>query len=162
MLSSRIVMSCTHPLPRSELRVRPKTGHIGVSARFRRNESSFGDEKCARNASALRVVFHSEVPMSVRGVRSKSGQRCENDTVLQLDVANLDGLEQFGFHFRRHCGWVAAAKEGVRDILECCLGESVTMGNNPREPFIHRRAPINSQVNSAQLHESESRRERHR
>ncbi len=65
-----------------------------------RDEGRLGDEEGARDRGTLRVVCHAEVGVNVHVVRAYAGERCEDETVAQRHITNLDGLEKSRYGFR--------------------------------------------------------------
>ena len=88
------VRGLTHLLPRRDLRVVPDAGDVRHAARLRGDERGLGDEERARDARALRVVLGHELSRDVRAVRAEAREGCEDDTVAELNVADLDRLEE--------------------------------------------------------------------
>ena len=93
----------TNLSPRVDLFLVPDAGNVLVAARPCGNESRFGDQEGTRCACPLLVVGLDQVKcghMSVlRGPETR--QRCQCDAMLEGDIADFDGLEEF--RSRCHC-----------------------------------------------------------
>ena len=90
-------------LPSSNLLLVPNARYIGVATSLGRNESRFGNQQSPRRACALRVILDGHIRVYMLVVRTESCEWCENDAMLEVDGADLDGLEEGGHRLRdRH------------------------------------------------------------
>lgn len=80
-------------LPFCDLLIIPDTRNVGISASVRGYECSLGDSESAGNAGALLVVFEAERTEDVSLVCAGSLHGSQDDPVLQVGCANMNGLE---------------------------------------------------------------------
>lgn len=94
----------THAFPGGYLLIVVDSGSMGMPARFLADVRSLWNEQRPRCTRALRVVFHSKVTMNMSSVGSVSGEWCEHNTVGELDISDLDGLEELRYssHFTEY------------------------------------------------------------
>lgn len=67
-----------------------------IPTRVCRDKGGLGDEQRPRSACTLAIVLDSDIAVDVVLVSAVARERGEHNTVLQVDVADGDGLEQFG------------------------------------------------------------------
>lgn len=86
----------THLFPGIDLVLRkdPREAEVPGTS-LRRNSGGFGDQERPGDASSLRIVLDGYVAMNMLLVGSETGERCQRYTMIQRDVADLDGLEKF-------------------------------------------------------------------
>ncbi|KAE0541638.1 hypothetical protein FH972_027350 [Carpinus fangiana] len=77
--------------PCGDLRVRPDAGRHRVAARLRRDVRRLGDDEAG--ASALPVIVCGECGRDALVIRAASRQRRHDDAVLELQIADRDGLQ---------------------------------------------------------------------
>lgn len=95
----------TYPLPASNLSICVDPRDVFVPASFGRDRSGFSDQKSARLRRSLSVVFDGEISMNMLMVGTISCEGCEDNSVLELEVADFDRLVEFGCGDRgRHRG----------------------------------------------------------
>lgn len=88
-------------LPGSDLFCRPNSGGVSVTACFGSDECRFGDQERAWNGATLCVVFGYEWERNMGVVCTESSKWCQDDAILELDVAQFQRLEEVG---GRHIG----------------------------------------------------------
>ena len=76
---------------------------MGLPAGLGGNICSFSDEESAGHAGALPVEFYTEVGRNVGCIGAVARLGCEDDTVRECRVADLNRLEERGLGSRRHC-----------------------------------------------------------
>eukprot|EP01022_Parablepharisma_sp_SALTPOND_P021765 TRINITY_DN435_c1_g1_i1.p1 TRINITY_DN435_c1_g1~~TRINITY_DN435_c1_g1_i1.p1 ORF type:complete len:1304 (+),score=494.29 TRINITY_DN435_c1_g1_i1:15351-19262(+) len=81
-----------HLLPGGDLGLVVDAGGEGIALALRRDLGGLGDDEAG--AGALGVVLGSQFAGNVAGLRAAAGQRGHDDTILQLDGAQLYGFEQ--------------------------------------------------------------------
>ena len=86
----------TYRFPRGDLCVVPYSGDVLHAARLLRDESALGDEKRARCARALRVVFNRERRVNMLRVRTETREWRQHDAVSERRATDLDWREQLG------------------------------------------------------------------
>jgi hypothetical protein len=72
----------------------PDAGNIGLSARAFRDEGGLADEEGSSNRGSLGVVFWDNWKLNMRFVRAKSGQRCHDHAMVQLEITNSGWLKK--------------------------------------------------------------------
>ena len=60
-----------------------------------RDISRLGDDQRAGDAGTRRVMLDGEIGMRMFVVSPEAGQRCHDHSVLEGDIAELNGLEEF-------------------------------------------------------------------
>ncbi len=99
-----------HPLPGGDLYLIPDARDVAIAARLRGNECCFGDQESPGNGSTLGVagvrqrkplnreeryvLFSHKWKWDMLVVGTESSQWCHNNPILQLQVAQLEGLEE--------------------------------------------------------------------
>jgi len=103
----------TYPLPCRDLFVGPDAGGVERDARsFVGDEGRLTDDQGAWYARTCNIVLDSKIGVGVIAVCAVAGEGCHDYSVLEGEVAELDGLEEFG---SGHCS--------ARLLLsECWLG----------------------------------------
>ena len=86
-------MCQTYPFPCISLRVVLKPRYVFITACFTSDEGGFGDEQRARFISTLTVVLYSKVAVDMFCICTIASQRREDDSVFEIEVADLDRLE---------------------------------------------------------------------
>jgi len=86
----------TYPLPRCDLFVRPDTRGVEIgSGGFARYKGSFADDECARYTRTRGIMLDCEICVSMLVVSPEAGHWCHDHSVLEGDIAELDGLKEF-------------------------------------------------------------------
>ena len=109
----------TYPLPRRDLFVGPDTGGVESIARgFVRDKGRLADDQRARYARTRGIMLDGKFGVRVLVVCPVSGQGCHDYSVLEGDIAEVDGLEEFmGSHCEASlfCCWLGSLlPKGVR------------------------------------------------
>ena len=86
----------TYPLPRCNLFVGPDAGGVETVARgFMRDKGRLADDQRARYARTRGIMLDGKIGVRVLVVSPESGQGCHDYSVLEGDIAEVDGLEEF-------------------------------------------------------------------
>ena len=93
-----------YPLPAGNLLLTPNPRDIIKPTSSRSDECDFCDQERSGDARALLVVLDEQLGRDVLRIGAKASERCEDDAVRELHVANLDRREESrgGIGSRRH------------------------------------------------------------
>jgi len=102
-----------YPLPCRDLFVRPDARNVERDARsLVGDEGRLADDQGAWYARTCSIMLNCKIGVCVIVVCAEAGEGCHDYSVLEGEVAELDGLEEFG---SGHCS--------ARLLLSaCCLG----------------------------------------
>lgn len=82
-------------LPSCNLVRVPYPRDVAKTSGCRSNKRSFRNEKCARDGGTLRVVFSDKRKGDMKVVGAEAGEGRHDNAVLELDIADAEGLEEF-------------------------------------------------------------------
>ncbi len=108
-----------HVHPSSDLLVIPNTGRVGLATRLRRDIRCLPDEERSGDARTLSIELGDEVGRDVvRGI-AETCLGCEDDTVGELDIADMDRPKESGDGCRveRHPWFQVQSLPGFGGIL---------------------------------------------
>src|ERR1700733_15589008 len=81
--------------PRCDLIIGINPWHVRETARFARDNSCLGNQKCSWYTGTLGIIFRNQWTWDMRVVGTESSKRRKYDAMFEVKFADFDGLEEF-------------------------------------------------------------------